>query len=502
MSFDALLITKLEQADAAYMSSEWAQACDLLLQIFRTEPTWAALHSVPLMLAHCWVELAPADTLDQLPLSRGLPCHAGRETQLVQKLRFRAIALARAGDYRRGSILLRVLADYDPTIAEVIRTAITSPAPASAPAPRRQPDFYHADPTLAANAVAAVKQRFSGTRVMVVYRRLFAGNPNRAYDPVDVLVRSAMRFGMTVHLVDAYHLPPGVALPDFASWLQQEILSFKPHVIIYDDLFESGLSAAADFMSEQIGTVLQSAREILGVRVVKSLLDAWMARENGADRDPLVPALMGLTDPMKGIGVCVDLVQHMHPALQAAQSPEERAHSFCYLLPFELPRPTVPHGTMPRACFVGSISWFNIARLVWWIEAGARGIPFDFHESDHTAAVLRSDQDYANLFHQYQVAVNFTRRSNGTRILTARTIEILQCEGVLVEEDCDNTAYFLAAGSHYAPFDTIDELQGLIDDLLRSEARRRSLSREGHQWVQEYFSGDRFWAGLLARLFD
>ena len=486
MALDSSLDARLAAADAAYTACAWDAARPHLAHVLAADRAWATLHSVPLMLDHCRIELASPDALEALAFEHAVPRRTERETTLTQRLRFRTLALARSGDHQRAAKLLRLVADYDGPIADAL---VSAAMPRSTAARTTAPGFVD-DPTLSPASVAAHRQRFAAARLLLIYRRLFIDNPQRAHDPVDCLARSAERFGLTVRVIDAYRLPAGIALGDYAGWLQAQILDFRPDVVVYDDLFESGVSAADATVVEQIATVLEGVRTLLGVRVVKSLLDAWLMQENGAER------------PMKGMGTYVDLLQHMHPALHAAQSPGERARSFCYLVPFALPRPTVPPGTIARAGFVGSISWFNIARLVWWVEAGKRGIPFDFHESDHTAAVLRSDQDYANLLHQYQVSVNFTRRSNGSRILTARTIETLLCEGVLAEEASDNTAYFLAPGSHYEPFTTIDEFAGLVDDLLRSEARRRRLSREGHQWVQAYFSGDRFWAGLFARLFD
>jgi hypothetical protein len=477
----------LQAADDAYMNSEWALARDRLEAISAAHPAWAELMTVPLMLAHCRIELAPAEMLEGLMLERGAAGRHERERQLAVRLRLRAMALARAGEHARASKLLRALADYDLPIADAIVSCL---GPARPTRTRDAAPPVADDPTLSDAAVAATRQRFAGARVLLIYRQLFTGQPGRACEPVDNLARSAARFGLDVRVRDAYAPPPGVEPADYASWLQAEILDMRPHVIVYDDLFESGVSASSDALAEQLAAVLQGAREVLGVRVVKSLLDAWLVLEHGAAR------------MTRGLGACVDLLHHMHPALRESQDDAARAASFCYPVPFELPAPTVAPGTIARAGFAGGISWFNIARLVWWVEAGKRGLPFDFLESHHSAAVLRSDQDYANLFHQYQLSVNLTRRSNGTRILTGRSIDIPLAGGVLLEEASPNSAYFLAAGEHYEPFGTLDELAALIDDLLRDDVRRQRLARAGQRWVTDFYTGDRFWAGLLARLFD
>lgn len=482
------LASLLAEADARADAGDWQRAIERLEDILAQDREWAEMQGVPLQLARCRVEAAAEAGLEAIEPPGGRRRGSEREQHLIQRVRIRAVELCRAGDSRRASRLLRLLADYDDAIRGTLDDMLPSGSPAAAQPIVAGPSFLD-DPTLSNAAVERAKQRFAGARVLIVYRQLFTDRPERCCDPVDNFDRSARRFGLTTQVVNSHYPPAGVDGAGYASWLQDQILSFRPQVILYDDLFETGVSAWNPEIADQLGAVLEGVRQHLGVRVVKSLLDAWYVQLCGQNR------------PFHGIGATVDLLHHLHPSLSWEQSAIERAVSFCYPMPFELPRPTVPWGTKARACFVGSISWASIARVVWRAEIGKRGLPFDFLESDHQAAVLRSDQDYANRFHEYQLSVNITRRSNGVRILLGRSIDIPLSEGVLLEEASPNSAYFLAPGIHYEPFTTLDELQGLIDDLLRSETRRRSLAREGNRWVTEHFTGDRFWAGLLARLF-
>src|SRR5260221_9290663 len=122
--------------------------------------------------------------------------------------------------------------------------------------------------------------------------------------------------------------------------------------------------------------------------------------------------------------------------------------------------------------------------------------------SDHAAAEPRSDQDYADLLHVYLASVNFTRRLSGIRIATGRSFEVPLCGGVLLEEDSIDTAYFMAPGEHYVPFDNLAELSAALIALLGDPDRRSQIAVSGHDWVHRYFTGDQFWAGLLKRLYD
>jgi hypothetical protein len=484
MQPDASATSQFAAGLAKYVAGDWPSALTLFQQIGDQDPVMAARSFVPLLVAHCRIELAPPDALETLELGRGATGD-DRLAMVVKFVRARAQELCRAGDHARAARLLDALADYDGVVAETLASCRAAAPPPSEPI---WPSFP-TDPTLSAPAIAGAKQRFAQTRVLIVFRQLFAASAHRAHDPFDNLRRSAERFGLIARAVNSHGAPPGLAEADYAPWLQGEILAFRPHIILYDDLFETGLSADDARLGEQVGAVLQNVRALLGVRVVKCLIDAWRVIEAGADR------------PLRGLDECVDLLFHQHPMLLMAQSEAERRRSFCFLLPFELPPPNVPMGTIPRACFAGSVVGFNLPRLVWWAEIGKRALPLDFFETVHGGADERSDQAYANLLHRYQLSVNLTQRPNGVRIVTGKTIEVPLSAGVLLEEDSVNSAYFLARGTHYEGFTTFDGLAALIDDLLRSETRRKALARAGQAWVQEQFSGDRFWAGLLARLF-
>lgn len=488
MISEALLIARLKTADALYLRGDWAVALPILQSLLTEVPDWAAVQSVPLMAAHCTVEIAASpDVASVAPAHAGDASNTEREQQIVRSVRERVNRLCRAGDYDRAAALLQVLSRYDAPIAQSIADTITpDPARTGGMAEHGIAPFWD-DPTLRPTAVADAKRRFANLRLLVVFPKLFGGNPNRASEPYDCFIRSARRFGLTAEGLNAFILPPGVALEDFAGWLQAQIIAFRPDVILYADLFEEGISAKNPSVTEQVAAVLENARARLGVRVVTSLLDAWAVVQHGVDR------------PLRRLGSCIDLFHHMHPSLMKAQTAAHRAASFCYPPPYELPAPSVAGGTVARAGFVGSVVWYNVGRLVWRTEAGRRGIPLDFLETDHNNP--RSDQEFANLLHAYQVSVNFTARPSGARILTGRPVEVALCGGVLLEEDCFDTAYFLARGEHYEGFGTLDELDAQIERLLGDADRRRILAQEHNRWVAEYFMGDHLWAGLLGRLY-
>jgi len=244
----------------------------------------------------------------------------------------------------------------------------------------------------------------------------------------------------------------------------------------------------------QVSALLERARRQYGARVVKCFPDAWGTADDRV---------------FHGLGSCVDLVYHCHPAILPKASPRERAATWCYPWPHEIATPTVPQGAIPRASFVGTVYTFNYSRVVWWAEAMKRGLPIDFvswlpgenPQADPEAGYQFSDTDFINALHGYRMSINFTRRATGAKILTGKTVEIPMAGGCLLEEHSVDAAYILKPGIHYLPFTSFADLEAAIETLLNDEPRRLRMVEAGQAWVMRYFSGDYFWAGLLTRLF-
>ncbi len=407
-----------------------------------------------------------------------------RVSQATRFLRARALELCRAGDPVRASTLLRFGAPCDPAMAKAYATSF---APG-----RGAPGLTPAEPPfLAALAIADLpvedlRRRCAGKRVLQVYRRAAASLGPRRMEVSWALYAGARRFGLDVQ---TFGFEPFVSGPDptvLPSALLQQIIDFRPDVIVYDSAFAEGVPRLPE-LPTQILAVFAMVRAQLGVRVVLSHTDAWLQLQQGPDR---------LFD---GLGTAFDLVTHCHPAALGLGTPAQQAATWCYLLPGEVVPARAAPGAIGRACFAGSIATYNVSRLAWWAESGRRGLPLDVIETLHGGTML-SDQEYVDLFVGYQLSVNFSQRSGGPKIVTGRTIDVLLCGGVLVEETSVDVEFFLTPWVHYVPFETIDDLAMLLPALLADPARRAALSDAGRTWAQRYFTGDYFWAGLFDRL--
>jgi hypothetical protein len=470
-------------ADDRYIAHDWAAALALYQRALEADPGQAAATALPLLIAHCRLELAddPARLPEPPPAAAS---GSAREQALVRMLYGRALELCRAGASVRASVLLRLLAGYDRALADAYRDILTpgrsaaSQAPAAAP----EPPFLRAL-GLADLSIDAVRQRHRGTRVLIVQRQFFPDGGNRRLEPIHCLVTTAERFGLTVRTFRPTD-PDAAAL---ASALLRDLIAFAPDVVLYDHEYPS-VATAPDAVRAQIEAVLTTARTQFGVRVVVAYMDAWQ---------PLARASDAL---FRGLGSTFDLVQHAHPAALGIGTAAQNAKTYCFGYPTVELAPSVAPDTVPRACFAGSITHFNIARLAWWAETTRRALPVDVFESRHVEHAARSDQDYIDLFARYQIALSFTRRGGGPKILTGRTLDIPLAGGVLVEERSVDTDFFLVPGEHYVPFETLDDLAAIIPALLADPARRARIRDAGRAWARTYFTGDYFWAGMLTRL--
>lgn len=481
----------LAEADRHYLDRRWAAALALYGRIRDDDPGAATILALPIGIGHCRIELAAAARLDTVDLDPG-PCpDSARCTAFVIAARHRALEMCDGGDLARAARLLRFLGGFDGAISQAYVTHVDKPRTAYADSLRRPSDDvapqFLADTGLSEAAVDMAQQRHRGRRI------LLAGSvyPTRQYEAMDNLARSGERFGLVMQRFDTH--APGRSADDYAGALLAAILAFKPDILYYADLFEFDVGAHSPPHAEQIAEVLRVARRTLGVRVIRSLTDAWRA----------VSRVGG--DLSAGLGSFVDLLHHQVPGVLAIEAAPPRATSFCYPTPCHLAVSTATQGTIPRACFTGRIHEWAYTRAIWWVESARRGLPIDFQvqfpwDTAKLTDPPASDQDYADRLRSYAVSINFTSRLNGMKILTMRSLETLRCGGALLEEVTPDTAYFLKPGWHYAMFETAADLEAMIPALIADRPRRLEMAEAGRRWVETYFTGDYFWAGLLDKL--
>ena len=470
-------------AEQAYRNHSWAAAQVLYRQIAERDPLLSVQLSLPLVLAHCAVELAQAEPPDApIPEHTAVAVDRASLVKRLEHLRRRGAELCANRDFDRASRLFRLMAEYDWSIRYTYKTSITDARSeccdllADAPIDKDPP--FLDDLRLSDADVARIARRFHGARVLQVVPTTMP----RA----SLWSGTAERFGLVPRQFDAWTPTAADAPERYAESLDEALRAFRPAVVMFWNLYESGPTTLPE-VGEAVTQVLEAGRRTLGFRVVKPLPDAWFVSG-------------GL---YRGLGTAVDLVMHHQPEALADASSTEAAATLCFPPPHILPEPTVAYDTIPRAWFSGGVDVASPSRLVWWTELGRCDLPIDFHFRQQSAAPLAaagvSDVEFANRFRSYRITLNSTRRANGMPILTGRTIETALCGGFLLEEDSIAAAYFFKRGLHYMPFHTLGDVETMLPALLDDHERRICASRAAQPWARKYFTGDYFWAGLMSR---
>ncbi|HEY3917057.1 MAG TPA: glycosyltransferase [Stellaceae bacterium] len=172
----------------------------------------------------------------------------------------------------------------------------------------------------------------------------------------------------------------------------------------------------------------------------------------------------------------------------------------------------LPHGGVYRAPahlqpgfgFHGGVQYSNWDRAFWFAAIAELGLPVEGSISGHRGdelAPLESYRAYMDRMSAHEAVLNFSRRSNGTHTLTARTFEVPAAGGLLVQERSDDIDRFFVAGRHYLRFETLTDLAD-ISHLIRTEPDFvESIRREGAAFFRERYADDRIIAYLDHFLF-
>jgi hypothetical protein len=142
--------------------------------------------------------------------------------------------------------------------------------------------------------------------------------------------------------------------------------------------------------------------------------------------------------------------------------------------------------------FSGSVQDHNINRVYWLLESVIRGLPITINITDPTmedgldreSSLLK----YAQLLASNNASINFTTRSDGSRILTGRSVEIISLNRLLVQESCPPCHNYYVEGEHFLEFVDMDGLGTIIDFLKSHPKTAQKICDLGYQFYKERYS--------------
>jgi len=142
--------------------------------------------------------------------------------------------------------------------------------------------------------------------------------------------------------------------------------------------------------------------------------------------------------------------------------------------------------------FTGSVQDHNINRVYWLLESVIRGLPMTINITDPTMDDGLDRESsllmYAQLIASNHASINFTTRSDGSRILTGRSVEIISLNRLLVQESCPSCHNYYVEGEHYLEFDDMDSLCTIIEFLKAHPKTAQRICDQGYRFYKERYS--------------
>lgn len=142
--------------------------------------------------------------------------------------------------------------------------------------------------------------------------------------------------------------------------------------------------------------------------------------------------------------------------------------------------------------FTGSVQSYNLNRISWLLEFIQRDLPVEIQitnpEIDDGLDPAYSQQMYAQEVAATHAAINLTTRTDGSRIVTGRSFEVISLNRLLIQESCPAFNRYFVEGEHFLEFSDIDELATIIEFLRSHPKTAHSLCSRGHRFYEDHYS--------------
>ena len=113
--------------------------------------------------------------------------------------------------------------------------------------------------------------------------------------------------------------------------------------------------------------------------------------------------------------------------------------------------------------------------------------------------------EFARILRHSRIAMNFSSRvltgkNSTTRILTGRAWQAIAAGCLLFEEENEPIKTFFTPFVHYVPFANVAQLKAFLLFFTSHEDYRKRIADAGNDWYNTWYSNERIWSYILARL--
>ncbi len=383
---------------------------------------------------------------DNMALARGLSdlphmdrMNAEAATVCAEfKEKFIAVRTAAAfaqGDYAAVLGFLEITRHIDPAIAHIFPEASRCRNQSHVWEPRGN----------APSSLLSFRASAPGTersrRVLFLCRKFFYGPASRLHDAGPRFKRAFDRAGWPCTLVDPGYedrSPRGVN----ARRLLDVTVEATPDVVVFD-----ACGIHVEF-PELIEFLIKVRGMCPDVRMVFLHFDPWIKQQWAF---------------MRAIATLFDAVWCPFPAAEVLQTPELRDKVTFIPFPVGVGLDELP--VVERqdvAAFQGAVAAPNFSRAFWMVSLQLAQSRVESRVTTHLDDGLDPIDSYRHYLSRFQTVerlVNFSLRSDGSRIVTGRTFEAIYAGTCLLQEHADDLAYYFVPFLHYLPFTTFEDLQ-------------------------------------------
>lgn len=265
--------------------------------------------------------------------------------------------------------------------------------------------------------------------------------------------------------------------------LASKVILFKPNIVIYDDFMAQGIEneIALDF-----GKLISKLRDSMGFCLIGLYLDSWMPNQKNA---------------ISNFGHLLDYIWiPTQPNFQFAHSDK--------LIKLPMPRPPLNlsliniENKINRALFRGTIERYNLDRAKFIHKLREKKLNVDIFISNSPNSNILNDYQYLQTITNYKANINFSKRPTSDKIVTGRVWETLLARSILVEEENEQIKYFLTPYLHYIPFNSVRDIEIILDYLDRNIEKCKLLIESNSVFISNYYHSDKVWRYIFYKAFQ
>ena len=258
--------------------------------------------------------------------------------------------------------------------------------------------------------------------------------------------------------------------------LASNVLKLMPHLIIFDNfMVQINNTGHTEFAN-----LILKLRDKNKFKLIGLYLDSWIPEQENA---------------ISQYGHLLDLI--WDPTQPVRTKSPATHHYIKSPMPFDRALYRTREKSK-QALFMGTVERYNLHRALYIYKLKKSDVKVDIIISnDANLKTVKNDAEYASFLCKFRVNINFSTRNDLKKITTGRVWESLLAETVLLEEDNEQTRFYLTPFFHYIPYTSFYELEIALKYLESNTINGQIIANNGFNLASSYFHPDIIWGNVF-----